>query len=207
MQTLTRRPEKFQRSERVEPIDKDEQYTASPLPRFARLVFGAEIDLDPCSSATANLVIQAGHYYTKEQNALELSWAASTLWFNPPYKRRLIDQLIDKFLEERSGIGQAMVLVNSSTCAGWYQKLVSRCDRMLLPRKRQQFWSVEGLPEDEVDRLAYWQTPPGKNQYDQTVFYFGPNTQNFDRLGGAFGSTMASPFSLSLSSIGGIDNV
>jgi DNA N-6-adenine-methyltransferase (Dam) len=177
---------------RTAPTDKNQQFTPRWVADFAVGVFGQSIDLDPTSSPIANESIRAQRIYTAQDNALTQSWQSDTLFFNPPYGAGLIGPMIDKFLEELPGIGQAIVLVNSSTCARWYQSLLQAADRVLLPRRRINFWTAEGCPIDDT-REQYQTTPPGGNQYDQSLFYFGRNTGEFERLGASIGTVYAQP--------------
>ena len=173
---------------RVAPNDKNQQFTPTPIVNFARDVFGQPIELDPTSSAIANEVVKAKRYFTIEDDALTQDWTASTLWFNPPYGRGLIKPMIEKFIAELPKIKQAMVLVNSSTCSTWYQSLARNASAILHTDRRIQFWSAEGLPEDEDDRAEYQANPKGSNEYDQTLFYFGFRSDLFARLGSEFGA-------------------
>lgn len=186
-------PAKFRKS-RTAPSNKNQQFTPRWVADFARNVFGAAIALDPTSSPIANESIAAAKIYTIDDDALTQSWQAETLFFNPPYGAGLIGPMIAKFLEELPGIGQAIVLVNSSTCAKWYQELCRACDRMLLPSRRINFWTAEGCPDSESEREAYQTNPPGGNQYDQTLFYFGPNTRAFEQYGASIGVVSAPIF-------------
>lgn len=173
---------------RVAPNDKNQQFTPTPIVDFARDVFGQPIELDPTSSEIANEVVKAERFFTIEDDALAQDWTASTLWFNPPYGRGLIKPMIEKFIAELPNIEQAMVLVNSSTCSTWYQSLARNASAILHPDRRIQFWSAEGLPEDEVDRAEYQASPKGSNEYDQTLFYFGRRSDLFAIIGSEFGA-------------------
>lgn len=42
------------------------------------------IDLDPASSAEANVNVQARRFFTKEDDALTQTWDADTIFLNPP---------------------------------------------------------------------------------------------------------------------------
>jgi hypothetical protein len=177
--------------DRVPPADKNQQFTPGYIADFARSVFGCGIELDPTSSPIANEVIQADRIYTEEQDALAQDWTADTLWFNPPYGVGLIGPMIAKFLEELPKIGQAIVLVNSSTNVEWYQALIRHQSRMLMPAHRIQFWTAEGLPSDPASREAYQAKPKGNNRFCQTIFYFGPNVDRFDTLAADLGVSLA----------------
>jgi hypothetical protein len=185
------------RKYRTAPNDKNQQFSPRWIADFARTVFGGSIALDPASSPIANEAIAAAKIYTIADDALSQSWEVGTLFFNPPYGAGLIGPMIAKFLEELPGIDQAIVLVNSSTCAGWYQSLLQQCDRFLLPKRRISFWTAEGCPAGEDDRAEYQTNPPGGNRFDQTLFYFGPNVRAFEEYGGPIGMVCA-PISFSV---------
>ncbi len=63
----------------------DEWYTPSYIIDRVHQVIGLP-DLDPASSAAANQVIQAKKYFTRENNALEQTWANQpvSVFLNPP---------------------------------------------------------------------------------------------------------------------------
>lgn len=42
-----------------------------------------QIDIDPCSNAEANKIIQAKKFFTRKQNGLDKEWQG-TIWDNPP---------------------------------------------------------------------------------------------------------------------------
>lgn len=174
-------------SRRVAPADKNQQFTPSWIADFARGVFDGGIELDPTSSAIANESIGAARFYTADDDALTRSWAAKTVFFNPPYGRRLIGPMIAKFIQELPDIDQAIVLVNSGTTTAWYGALLKHCDAFLLPRRRISFWTAEGCTSDPSQRLEFQRDPPGGNRYDQTLFYFGSNHGRFALLGSDFG--------------------
>jgi DNA N-6-adenine-methyltransferase (Dam) len=150
-------------------LPSNEKYTPTKWRDFAEQVFQASIELDPASCAEANEVIQAARFFTISDNALIRSWQAKTLWLNPPYSYPEIDQFSKKLIEELPRIEQAIVLVNSCTEAAWYQAMKRSCAAMLFPRGRINFWEAGGDPTN----------PKGRNEYRQTLFYFGPNPDRF----------------------------
>ncbi|PLS77239.1 MAG: hypothetical protein CYG59_24850, partial [Chloroflexi bacterium] len=63
----------------------DDWYTPAHIVAAARQVMGG-IDLDPASCAAANQTVQAGRYYTIEDDGLARPWS-SRVFLNPPYSR------------------------------------------------------------------------------------------------------------------------
>lgn len=177
---------------RIAPSNKNEQFTPIWVADFVRDVFGGSIDLDPASCLLANEVVQARRIYTIDDDALTQSWAAKSVFFNPPYGSGLIAPMISKFISELPNIDQAIVLVNSATTTRWYQSLLQRCDAFLMPSARINFWTAEGCPENWSLKLDYRSNPPGGNRYDQTIFYFGGNVHRFVDGGKSIG-TVAFP--------------
>ncbi len=91
-----------------------EWYTPPTYVETARRVLG-HIDLDPASSAIANLVVGAGCFYTKAQDGLAQPWEGN-VWLNPPYGD-LAPQFVGKVLSEHEAgtVPAAIVLLNSQT--------------------------------------------------------------------------------------------
>ena len=102
-----------------------EWYTPSPYVEAARRVLG-HIDLDPASSAIANLVVGAGCFYTEEQNGLAQPWDGN-VWLNPPYGSlapKFVSRVLGEY--ETGTVPAAIVLLNAqTTSSGWFQPLWS----------------------------------------------------------------------------------
>jgi len=108
----------------------NEWYTPAHIIEAARLVMGSiDLDLDPASCETANQVVKAERYYTKNENGLSLPWNGN-VWINPPYGRftatgrqtswqgTFIKKL---FTEWNSGnVTQATVLLLGNSCFARY---------------------------------------------------------------------------------------
>lgn len=143
---------------------KNECYTpacfADPIREFAN-----GFHLDPFSTAKANQTIKADSFFGGNLDALSLDWLEwvdndyPNFWVNPPYSRDLIAKCISKTL---SYIGRAEIylLVNSSTNSQWYLECASKCQAVMFPHKRVQFYN----PFIEFKH---------KNEYNQTLFFFG----------------------------------
>jgi hypothetical protein len=142
-----------------------EWYTPPEIIEAARVVMGG-IDLDPASCATANEVVQALTFFTLEQNGLAQSWAAASVFLNPPYSAPLCGEFIAKLLAEvQAGrVSQATVLVNNATETSWFVALAGCALAVCFPSSRVKFWH----PERESSPLQ-----------GQAVLYVGPNVAAF----------------------------
>ncbi len=122
--------------ESADSTESDEWYTPKKYIDLVKQVFGGEIDLDPFSCEFAQRTVQAKHYYTKERNALEISWKCHKLvdnklvkypakiFCNPPYSCTG-DAANKLFAEYGAGnIGSAILLTNTTiTDREWFHKL------------------------------------------------------------------------------------
>ena len=129
------------------------------------------IDLDPASCVEANKSVKAKRYY--DSGSLEKPWECDVLWLNPPYSNPApwVDKLVCEY--SQGSIGEAYLLINSSTSTRYYHKALSGASALLLFKKRIAFWS------------------PGKSskspRHDNSLFYFGKNPLKFAKRGVLFG--------------------
>jgi ParB family chromosome partitioning protein len=150
--------------------DSYDWYTPPEYIAAARGVLGA-INLDPASSDAANKVVQADRYYTKEDDGLAQPWNGF-VWLNPPYNMPLIEQFVDRVIDEyESGvIDGAIVLTNNSTDTGWFHKLIEY--PVCFTRGRIRFVNGE-------ETLA--------TRQGQAIFYLGDNPDLFAKVFSGFG--------------------
>lgn len=165
-------------------LDNDEWYTPAWLIDMVREVLG-KIELDPASSHEAQTVVQAHHYWTKEQNALSLNWIvningptweSSRVFLNPPYSHPLVEQFVDKLLQqlEKGFVSEAILLVNNNTETAWWHKAAAQATSVCFFRSRVFFWRPG---QGEV-------TSPRQGQ---NLFYFGPLVGKFADVFGTKG--------------------
>jgi phage N-6-adenine-methyltransferase len=155
--------------------DGDEWYTPADYIEAARCVMGG-IDLDPASCDAAQETIQAGTYYTKQDDGLAMPWSGR-VWLNPPYSTPLIRHFVSKLIEEyySGNVTEAVILTNNSSDTGWFHDLLSRYPACFT-RGRVQFWRPN---HDDF----------GARQ-GQTLFYLGSNVTAFRDTFSQFGQVV-----------------
>jgi phage N-6-adenine-methyltransferase len=143
----------------------DEWFTPADILHPVRAVLGG-IDLDPASDEEAQKIIKAKRFYTKAENGLDKPWHGR-VFLNSPYSKPLITQFVAKLIQELQAgrVTAAIVLVNNSTDALWFHKLLGSARAVCLTLGRLQFWKPSG-----VGRAA----PQG-----QAIFYFGNEPDRF----------------------------
>ena len=151
-------------------------YTPPEYIAAARTVMGG-IDLDPASSDIAQRTVQAAAYFTAETNSLDKPWHGR-VWMNPPFSMPLIQQFVDKLLEEwRAGrIEQATIITNNATDTGWFHALLTESKIACLTKGRVKFYSPVN------DGLAPRQ--------GQAFFYFGDQAERFTQSFAEFGAVV-----------------
>ena len=150
-----------------------EWYTPRDYIEAARAVMGG-IDCDPASSASANAIVQATQFYTRDDDGLAQPWQGR-VWMNPPYAHLLVDQFCERLAAHVSAgtVPEAVVLVNNATETRWFARLAAVASAICFPLGRVRFWS------------------PGKDTatplQGQAIVYVGGNVTPFLREFGAFG--------------------
>lgn len=119
---------------------------------LARAVMGS-IELDPCSNERAQAIVQAEHYWTKDDDGLadERDWtcAKGGLWCNPPYSNPACGRAIKRFLDAHAA-GQlrhgGMLLINNTTDTGAVQRALRESVATFFPAGRIGFLGPDGKP-------------------------------------------------------------
>ncbi len=152
---------------------ENEWYTPAEYIASAREVMG-DIDLDPASSPTANVVVRAAAYYTVEDDGLSQPWSGR-VWLNPPYAAGIVDQFATRFAGAISDgeIEQGIALVNNATETKWFRVLASAASAVAFPGGRVRFWKPDGST--------------GAPLQGQAVLNAGPNVAAFLAAFGPFG--------------------
>jgi phage N-6-adenine-methyltransferase len=158
----------------------DEWFTRADIIEAARSVLG-EIDLDPASCASANTVVRATRYFTKQDDGLAQRWAGR-LWMNPPFSKGKITRFCDKVVESvrSADVSEAIVLVRSDTSTRWWTTLTRTAVAISFPEGRVAFWK----PNVETK---------GKSNFGTAVFYFGPHRELFLQVFRRFGLVVFIP--------------
>jgi hypothetical protein len=158
-------------------MSNNEWYTPASYVNAAREVMGG-IDLDPASCTAANELVQATHFYTKEDNGLLQPWYGR-VWLNPPYGRAkggsvsFQSEFVRKLLREWSTqtIQQAVLLCTADPDEKWFQPLWNFPLCFAYP---QIWFHRPGLP-------------PEKHIMGSCFVYLGENVQAFIEAFSRFG--------------------
>jgi hypothetical protein len=158
-------------SQRIQLSGNNERNTPAVYIEAARQVLGG-IDLDPASNDIAQQTVQAGAYFTEDNDGLAPNWR-DRVWLNPPYGG-LAGDFVDKLMGEiKSGRVSAAICVVNSHCTDtqWFQPLWDGC--LCFTDHRVNF------------------TGGGSHSTHGSVFvYFGPERDKFMRLFRQFGECM-----------------
>lgn len=154
----------------------NEWYTPPEYIDSARAVMG-DIDLDPASSEIANRTVQAGEYFTEEDDGLSKDWFGR-VWLNPPYAHPLIARFSEKVCKsvDDAVIEEGIILVNNATETTWFQNMLRRASAVCFVDKRIRFLDPEGNP--------------GAPLQGQAILYFLGDPQRFADNFSAFGAVV-----------------
>jgi hypothetical protein len=157
-------------------IMEGDYYSPSGIAKICReqLWKGIGIELDPASCKAANSGdsinegIRAYKFYGMREDGLTKQWNAKTVWLNPPFKQW--DDWIPKALHEfDSGRTKEMCILSFSTIstADYFNEAVIRCNALLVPRRRWNFWGPKASSSSPAGSFLY---------------YFGPNRDRFKEV-------------------------
>jgi hypothetical protein len=158
-------------NQRIQQSLSNEHYTPAKYIEAARKVLGG-IDLDPASNDLAQETVQAGTYYTKDDDGLTKEWRGR-VWLNPPYGD-IVGKFIDKLSGERAAgrVSAAICVVNAHcTDTAWFQQLWDGC--LCFTNHRINFTGDE--------------TRSGST-HGSVFVYFGQDREKFARLFLQFGA-------------------
>lgn len=113
----------------------------TPRPLFKPLDQEFNFTLDVCASRMNAL---CGHYFTKEDNALELYWSTpGAAWVNPPYSltKEFISQAPKQAMQHNLTI---VMLVNANTDTQWFADAAKTANEIRLITGRIGFISSGG---------------------------------------------------------------
>ena len=150
----------------------DEWNTPKEFIDVVRKFFGGEIDLDPCSNKQAQKVIQAGVYWTKEDDCLTKKWFGN-VFINPPYSTNLLTPIIDHLIANLPNTNRVLCLIHNITETSVFHKLMNYCNSFVLLHGRLSFCKGDNERTSNVrgSVLFYF-----CNDYKEQMFerYFSP---------------------------------
>jgi len=152
-----------------------EYYSPKEIVNAARRVMGS-IDLDPASSAIANQIVRAKHYYTIEDDGLTQTWYGN-VWMNHPFSRANNPKWIDRLRVEYEigDVSQACCICFAATSENWFQPLYDYPLCFLSPRTN--YYLPDGTLKEDVTKGS-------------VVAYLGTNILGFLTEFQSFGSVM-----------------
>ena len=149
-----------------------EYYTPRNIVEAARSTMGG-IDLDPASSAEANLRVHAARFYDLLDDGLIHVWPGR-IWLNHPFSREnnpaWINKLINEYGQRR--LEQACCITFAATSEKWFQPLLQFPQCFLSPRTNYH------LPDGRLKRGV---------TKGSVVTYLGRNIERFRDEFEAFG--------------------
>jgi len=166
----------------TEDYDGDEWYTPKALIETVRNFYGASggIDLDPCSSESAQNVVKACEYFDKNDNCLKRRWWGN-VWLNPPYSgqnvRLITAYAIAQYEAQIKGDLEILILVNNCTDTAWFQALCAY--PVMFTSSRLKFWREGGEYNSTRQGQALFYLGKRKTEFFATFSDFGyaPNVE------------------------------
>jgi ParB family chromosome partitioning protein len=151
----------------------NEWFTPPQYLDLVRWVMGA-IDLDPASHPLAQRTVNAGRFFTKNDDGLKQEWRGR-VWLNPPYERGLIDGFVAKLVGELSAgrVEQAILLTNNSGDTDWFLQAGKAAAAVCITHGRIRF--LNPARDDEAPLQG------------QAFFYFGADPLRFAEAFGKVG--------------------
>jgi hypothetical protein len=157
----------------------NEWHTPPEYIQAARAVMGG-IDLDPASHPVAQGTIQAGRFFTHEDDGLTKEWHGR-VFLNPPYGTELIGLFVDKLVDDYQAgrVTEAILLTHSYTDTGWWHVAWESAALACFTEGRIKFTDLDGEPCAPTQGQAF--------------FYFGRDGARFCDVFGSFGALAIKP--------------
>ena len=158
---------------RAKGTGENEWYTPAKYVELAREVMGG-FDLDPASSQIAQKGVNAGKFYTIDDDGLEQPWFGK-VWLNPPYAQPAIAQFCEKMVNEYmvGNVSEAIMLTHNYTDTAWFHCAEAASAAICFTRGRIAFESPDGKKAAPTQGQAF--------------FYFGSNPDKFREVFGEVG--------------------
>ena len=90
--------------------------------------------------------MRATRYYTESDDALTQSWAARSMWMNPPYAGRAVAAAMNALMDRYAAGSSVSPLswTNNYTETRWHQRALRQCSAICLTDHRISFWAADG---------------------------------------------------------------
>lgn len=134
---------------------RHEWYTPAEYVAAARDVMGG-IDLDPASCEVAQATVQAGRFFSKEQDGLAQPWHGR-VWLNPPFEAAVIAPFVAKLLADyqAGAVEQAVILTDAATDTRWFHDLANTSRIVCFTKGRITFTSPLTDSQDGMRGQAF----------------------------------------------------
>ena len=161
---------------------EENRYTPSQYIEAARLVMGG-IDLDPASHAVAQRVVQAGRWYSEQDDGLKQPWYGR-VWMNPPYTYPAIKLFTAKMADEymTGTISHGIMVTHNLTDTGWFHYVAPLANVLCFTKGRINFWGAASSSQSPLQ--------------GQVFYYFGDRSDSFKRVFSPFGFICEASFGL-----------